>query len=200
MKNGIKESYNKICNQWCEFRNSRPINKCIVDFASSLKPNARILDVGCGAGYPIDSYLTKKGFNVTGIDISEEMIKRAKQLNLQNSSFFVGDILNFKSNEKYDAIIAFDSIWHINHDKQEEIYSIISSLILPGGLFLFTHGKEDGEIFGTMWGEKFYHSALSLKKLYQVLNKNGFEIVSSIENYFEETTGDRDLLMIVKKK
>ncbi len=113
MENSIKDSYNKICKKWSEFRKNTSINQCIVDFANNLSPNSRVLDIGCGTGYPIALYLSKQGFQVTGIDISEEMIKQAQKLNLHNATFLVEDILNFKTDKKYDAIIAFDSIWHI---------------------------------------------------------------------------------------
>lgn len=200
IENSVKISYNNICKKWSEFRKNTPINQCIVDFAKNLKPNMCVLDIGCGTGYPISSYLSSQGFQVTGIDISEEMIKQAKQLGLPNANFLVENILNFNSEEKYDAIIAFDSIWHVEHDKQEEVYRIISSLIAPGGVFLFTHGKKDGEFISTWWGESFYHSALDLEKVHELLKRNGFEILYSIEDYVEETTGDRELLIVVKKK
>lgn len=200
MENSVKVSYDRICKEWKEFRDKTSINKCIVDFAKKLKPKSRVLDIGCGSGYPICSYLSDLGFQVTGIDISEEMIKQAQGLGLPNTTFLVEDILNFKSEKKYDAIIAFDSLWHVKHNKQAQIYQIISSLITPGGLLLFTHGKKDGEIIGTMWGESFYHSALDLEKVHELLKQNGFEILSSIEDYAEESTGDRELLIIAQKK
>lgn len=199
MNKDVRSSYNKISNYWNNFRNKTQINKCIVEFTRNLNPHSKILDIGCGTGYPISAYLSKQGFTVTGIDISEEMIKKAKNLNLPNSTFLVEDILNFKSKEKYDAVIAFDSIWHIAHENQKNIYQIVSSLTVYGGLFLFTHGKTDSEIISTMWGEPFYHSALDLKSVHNLLTKNGFSILSSIENYQEKTTGHRDLLIIAQK-
>jgi ubiquinone/menaquinone biosynthesis C-methylase UbiE len=40
--------------------------------------NARILDIGCGTGrHSIE--LTKRGYRVTGIDLSDSMLKRAKE-------------------------------------------------------------------------------------------------------------------------
>lgn len=200
MKNSVKESYNKICYQWSEFRKGTSVNQCIVDFANRLKPHASVLDVGCGTGYPIAAYLSKQGFRVTGIDLSEEMIKRAKHLDLPHAAFFIEDILDFHSDIKYDAVIAFDSIWHVQHEQQERIYEIIASLMAPGGLFLFTHGKEDGEVIGTMWGEAFYYSALDVTKVHELLKQNGFVVLSSVENYVEKTTGDRDLLIVAQKR
>ena len=50
-----------------------------------------------------------------------------------------------------------------------------------------------------MFGENFYHSALDLEKIKSLLTENGFEIISLKENYAEEPTGTRDLLITAKK-
>lgn len=194
-----RDAYNKICEQWNDFRNNCQINTCIVEFVKSLKPNGKVLDVGCGTGYPIADYLHQQGFIVTGIDVSENMIAKAKELHLERATFLVKDILKFTSIEKYDVIIAFDSLWHIPYNRQQDIYPIVSSLLNVGGYFLFTHGKSDGSITGKMFGETFYYSALDVKKVHELLIANGFTIVSSIENYQEKTTGDRDLLIVAQK-
>lgn len=198
MENKVRESYNKICELWYEYRNTKPVNNCIIEFVKYLPSQAKVLDVGCGTGYPIASYLDRRGFLVTGIDIAEAMIKKAKELKLSNATFLVEDILNFKSDTKFAAIIAFDSLWHIDYSQQKVIYPKVADLLEPGGLFLFTHGKKAGEIVGEMWGEKFYHSALDLVEVKKLLKDNGFEILELLENYVEETTGDRDLLIIAK--
>ena len=39
-----------------------------------------VLDLGCGAGVPATRDLVDRGFNVTGIDISEVQIERAQRL------------------------------------------------------------------------------------------------------------------------
>lgn len=195
----VKDSYNKICGQWSDFCSKRKVNKCIVDFTQLLEPGCRVLDVGCGTGYPIAAYLAENGFSVTGVDVSEEMIKRAESLKLPNAEFFTEDILNFHTDKKFSAVIAFDSLWHIEHDRQKDIYGILSSLMESGGMLLFTHGRTDGEIISEMFGEKFYNSAIDGERIKSLLKENGFEILSFIENYIEETTGDRDLLVIAKK-
>lgn len=97
MENSIKDSYNKICKKWSEFRKNTSFNQCIVDFANNLSPNSRVLDIGCGTGYPIALYLSKQGFQVTGIDISEEMIKQAQKLNLHNATFFSRGYFKFQN-------------------------------------------------------------------------------------------------------
>ena len=195
----IKNAYDQICFKWCSYREKMPINKCIIDFAKQLKEGSSILDVGCGSGVPISAYLANNGFKVTGIDISSNMIKKAKSLNLPNSTFIVDDVLTYNPHKSFDAIIAFDSLWHIKYSEQSKIYSKIASLLNKDGLFIFTHGKSDGEIMGTMFGESFYYSALSTETVKKLLEENGFIILSLIENYKEKSTGERDLLVIAKK-
>ena len=60
---------------------------------SFLKPNsgAKILDLACGKGRHA-RYLNQKGFDVTGIDLSEESIRYASQYENETLSFFVHDM------------------------------------------------------------------------------------------------------------
>ncbi|MFZ3077876.1 MAG: class I SAM-dependent methyltransferase [Candidatus Aenigmatarchaeota archaeon] len=48
------------------------------EFSEMLKPKSSVLDIGCGSGRDC-IFFAKKGFDVAGVDISEEAIKKAKQ-------------------------------------------------------------------------------------------------------------------------
>lgn len=194
-----KESYDKICDRWHEYRSRSAINRCVAEFCAYLKPHAHVLDIGCGTGYPVAAYLAEQGFSVTGIDISEKMIEKAKALRLPRADFMVKDVLAFKPAEKYDGVIAFDSLWHVPMENQAELYGLIASFMKVGGYFLFTHGKTKGSVSGEMYGEMFYYSALNREDVHKLLNNNGFRLLSSVENYAEETTGDRELLIAAEK-
>lgn len=191
--------YDEICPQWDEYRKKTSVNKCIADFSRRLKPNSSILDVGCGTGYPIDFFLSERGFRITGIDSSAKMIEKAASLKLKNTEYHVAELFGFRTEEKFDAIIAFDCLWHICHDNQKYIYGTIASLIKKGGYFIFTHGKKDGEIYGEMMGQTFYYSALDAEEVKKILISEGFEIISFTKNYKERTTGDRELLVEARK-
>ena len=49
--------------------------------------NKKILEIGCSSGYDATSY-TKYASFYCGVDISDEAIKKAKSLELENSEFF----------------------------------------------------------------------------------------------------------------
>lgn len=74
-----------------------------INFNKSIK----ILDVGCGTGrHSIE--LTKRGYNITGIDLSENMINKAKEKaakeNLQ-INFQIHDAMNLPFNKEFDVAI-----------------------------------------------------------------------------------------------
>ena len=75
----LKETYNKIAEDWFKDHKSddwwiEGTNK----FVSLFKPNACIVDIGCGAGVK-SKYLSEKGLRVTGIDFSDKLIEIAKR-------------------------------------------------------------------------------------------------------------------------
>ena len=71
-------TYNKIARRYAELNFDDTSNLLYVDkFLSYLSKNAKILDTGCGAGNLV-KYILIKGYECEGIDLSEEMIKIAK--------------------------------------------------------------------------------------------------------------------------
>src|SRR3990167_3007348 len=72
-----------------------------------LKPQDKVLDLPCGYGRHSIG-LAKKGYHVTGCDINpthlEVANKNSKILNV-SPSFVLGDMLNYQSDEKFNAII-----------------------------------------------------------------------------------------------
>ena len=126
--------------------------------------------------------------------------EKARALKLVNARFINVDFTDYVADTSFDAVIAFDSLWHIARSAQEEIYLKLASLIKSGGYLLFTHGSRKGEITGEMYGETFYYSALDAARARELLAENGFEILTFMGNYSEPTTGTRDLLVTARKK
>ena len=194
-----RRSYDRISDLWGENRSKAPVNQCVVDFASRIKANGKVLDIGCGTGRPIAQYLAAQGFAVTGIDVSKNMLAKALALNLPKATFLLCDFFDYQPMEKYDGIVAFDSFFHFPLDRQAEIYRTVSAWMNNDAFLLFTHGNTEGEIEGTMYGETFYYSALGRAHVHALLLASGFAIVESIENYKEASTGERDLIVLAKK-
>ena len=192
-------SYNIIADRWDEIRRTKPVDSCVVEFAALLPAGAKVLDIGCGTGYPIDEYLSSMGFSVTGVDPAEKMLEKAVGLKLPRTRFVHTDLLGFFSEEKFDAAIAFDSIFHIPLERQRDIYPKVAGLLKNGAYFLFTHGKTTGFVQGTMFGEPFFYSALGGDTVKECLSEAGFEIIRFEEDYSDSITGTRDLIVLAKR-
>lgn len=105
------------------------------------------LDLGCGVGTLCD-YFFKNEIKTTGIDISPDMINISKNKN-KNIDFFVEDMTQYISNEKYDLItITCDAINHIlEEEKIVAIFSNISKMLNDGGYLIFDMIDKDKIIF-----------------------------------------------------
>lgn len=193
-------SYDRIAEQWDAVRRKRPVDPCIEALAEMLPAGARILDVGCGTGWPIDVYLDGRGLSVTGIDPSGNMLARAQALGLSRAEFRHAGLFEYEADEAFDAVIAFDSLFHIPLELQERIYPRISGFLKKGGLFLFTHGLRTGDVSGEMFGEPFYYSALDEDRLLACLEKASLEVLRFCKDYEDPVTGTRDLLALTRKR
>jgi SAM-dependent methyltransferase len=109
----------------------------LLDRASSGGP--RILDLGCGEGR-LSIELAARGMDVTGIDLSEERIRRATamarsaMLGVQ-PRFVSGDLntIALPANS-FDCVVAHDSLHHILH--LERLCNEVEKALKPGGSFL----------------------------------------------------------------
>ncbi|WP_158859207.1 class I SAM-dependent methyltransferase [Lunatibacter salilacus] len=96
---------------------------------AGLKPNHKVLEVGCGIGTvsQLIARFVKKG-HVHAVDISPESVAKAKLLwkNLANLSFEVSDMTDFhKPSEHYDFFVFPDVLEHIPAADHKPLFEII---------------------------------------------------------------------------
>jgi 2-polyprenyl-3-methyl-5-hydroxy-6-metoxy-1,4-benzoquinol methylase len=110
-----------------------------INFDKSLK----ILDVGCGTGrHAIE--LTKRGYHVTGIDLSESQLKRAKEKAKENNlviDFQCQDARNLPFNSEFDVAIMLCEGGFSLMETDEMNFAILKNVtkaIKPDAKFIFT--------------------------------------------------------------
>ena len=109
------------------------------------EPPARVLDMGCGGGWT-SIFLAKRGYNVVGQDIAEDMIALAKENKAQHGldgalSFICDDYESISFDEEFDAVIFYDCLHHAE-DERAALASAYRAL-KPGGI-LITHEPGEG--------------------------------------------------------
>lgn len=95
--------------------------------SSSLPNNASVLDLSCGTGFPVADYFMKLGHNVTGIDGSEAMIQKC-QKRYPGGDWRLEDMRKVDLDKKFDAIIAWDSFFHLPHNDQIAMFDVFKKM------------------------------------------------------------------------
>lgn len=102
-----------------------------------------VLDLGCGNGVPASKWLADNGFRVTGIDVSDEMIARAREL-VPGATFIRADASDPAAVDlaqgSLDAVVAFYSLIHVPIDRQQQLIARLATWLRPHGLVVATVG------------------------------------------------------------
>ena len=89
------------------------------------------LDVGCGSGLFMQQ-AQQSGIECIGIDLSEEMVKKAQSLGLEA---YKRELCEVK--EQFDAVTAiFDVINYLNKDTLKQFFQCVQRVLKPDGYFL----------------------------------------------------------------
>ncbi len=126
------EAYARLEYPGTYFLAYRDIPKILTDF---IKGN-KALDFGCGTGRST-RFLQKLNFDVIGIDISKEMLNKAREFDPDGDYRFIndGDFSTFdKTNDKFDLVLSaftFDNIPTMEH--KVNLFCKIGDLLVPNG-------------------------------------------------------------------
>jgi len=92
----------------------------------------KILDIGCGSGGFMEM-AQKEGFEIVGIDISEQMVKNGKQKGLKVFHKNLCEV-----DEKFDACVAiFDVVNYLNDKELKQFLKCVKNVLNKGGYFIF---------------------------------------------------------------
>jgi ubiquinone/menaquinone biosynthesis C-methylase UbiE len=143
-----------------------------------LPINSKVLDVGCGAGVPVAKFLDERGFDVTGIDFSRNMLRLARK-NVPKAKFFLRDMTKLKfAADSFDGLTAFYSIIHVPREKHFSLFRSFHRILRPQGVTLICLGPDEWEANDKYHGVEMFWSHYDPKKSLQLLKKAGFEVLS----------------------
>jgi SAM-dependent methyltransferase len=141
-----------------------------------LADQPKVLDLGCGAGEPIAKYLIENSCLLDGADYSEAMLKICRE-KFPEQHWYFADMRNIDLPKKYDGIISWGAYFHLNQDEQRDCLAKLCQNLNLNGILMITVGHEEGEVTGTVVGQKVYHSSLSKDEYIEILNRNSMKVV-----------------------
>ena len=169
----LGNKYDKIARWWQDhMRDSNYGTKQVERALQFCKKGGSALDVGCGAGGRIVKLMQNHELAVTGIDVSAEMIQLAIETH-PDEQFFIDDICSFETEEKFDFIVAWDSIFHLPLEEQEPVVTKLCDLLQPGGVLIYTFGDAVGEHEDTWHDDTFHYSSIGIDGNLALLAANG---------------------------
>lgn len=109
----------------------------------NVLPPCEVLDLGCGDGrHSLE--LNRRGFRVTGLDLSEELLERARRRTADEGldiTFIQGDMRDPPAVRAYDLVVNFfTSFGYFREDGENaRVLEAISRALRPGGRFLMDY-------------------------------------------------------------
>ena len=162
----------------------------------NLKPNQKILDIGCGWGTLALDIAKKTQCEVVGITLSENQLKyakqKAKEMNLENQvEFRLADYRQI--NEKFDRVVSVGMFEHVGRKFYSKYFNKVFNFLNEDGVALIhTIGSVNPPRGSQPWITKYIFPGgytPSLSEVSLPIEKSGL-IISDLEvlrNHYEHT-------------
>lgn len=188
--------YNKISDIYQEeLKESDYGLRQIKQAINFTKNKKKALDVGCGVGGRIINELLSSNFEVKGIDVSSSMLDLAKKSHAE-VSFENVDICTWESDEKFDLIVAWDSLFHLPLSEHKNVIKKLSNLLEEDGILIYTFGDDIGEHISSWHDDTFYYSSIGINENIKTLIDNSLKIMHLELDQYPQ----RHVYTIVKKE
>ena len=180
LSENIIQLYQKYAREWVALRGEWLFEKVWLDRMLALLPDqANVLDLGCGSGKPLATYLIEQGCAITGVDSSELMLQMSRA-NFPEQAWLQVDMRQFNLEQKFDAILAWDSFFHLTPDDQRQMFMQFARHAKLGTVLMFSSGPAYGEAIGELFGEPLYHASLAPEEYRHLLAQYGFEVLNMV--------------------
>lgn len=194
----VRRGYNQISHAYRGDEAEQGTNylRWAAELVSLLPAGGRVLDLGCGNGIPTSQILLREGVSVTGVDLSEVQIERARAL-LPDGKWIVADMseINFEPNT-FDAVVSLFAIIHLPLEEQPQLFDKMAIWLNPGGYLLASVGWKAWTGTEDFYGALMYWSHEGAGTYKKWLEDRDFEVIR--EEFVPEGSGGHTLLLARK--
>lgn len=187
-----RDSYNAIAARWDAARSGfyGREREYLATLLDGLPAGGHVLDLGCGTGRPLAEQVLAAGHQVTGVDQAEALLAIARE-RLPAGTWIHGRIEEFESEQRFDALICWDALFHIDRRWHAPLIAGFARLLAPGGRLMLTCGGSEHPPFtDTMFDHTFAYDSHPPQKVLELLAAQGF--APRISEFMNLPTGRRD--------
>jgi SAM-dependent methyltransferase len=176
----VEAGYDAISRRylaWAANTKGEPTWPFVREFISRLPAEARVLDLGCGAGVPVTRELSKR-FEVLGIDISQSQLTLART-NVPDATFIQRDMAELQyPPSSWHGVVALSSITHLPREDHEEYLHRLAGWLVPGGLLFASLGATAAPSATSEWlGVPMFYASYDAATNRALLTSAGLDLV-----------------------
>lgn len=163
-----------------------------------LKPEMKLLDIGCGWGSLLIRAVKEYGVYGYGITLSQEQyngfMEKIKEEGLEDK--ITVEILDYRDLPKkkifFDRVVSVGMIEHVGRDNYDLFLSSVNEVLQPKGLFLLHYISALKEYPGDAWIKKYIFPGGMVPSLREILHlcaEHGFYTldVESLRRHYNKT-------------
>jgi 2-polyprenyl-3-methyl-5-hydroxy-6-metoxy-1,4-benzoquinol methylase len=156
-------------------------------WATSLRPAATVLDIGCGTGLPIAKALADDGFKVYGIDPSPTLLAAFRRHIAGAQALCEAAEKSRFFDRRFDGVVAVGVLFLLPEDSQRIVIERVGQALYPRGHFLFSAPRQSCEWIDSLTGR--LSVSLGEERYTQLLASAGFSLADTCvdegsNNYF----------------
>jgi ubiquinone/menaquinone biosynthesis C-methylase UbiE len=169
--------YEAVAREFDRDRSKFLMEKFYLDrMLAHLVGGATVLDLGCGSAEPIAKFFIDNGCRVTGVDAATAMLVLCRE-RYPTQTWIEGDMRTLDLGRRFDAVIAWDSFFHLTADDQRAMFPVFARHAAPGAPLLFTSGPQAGVAMGEIYGHALHHASLDTAEYEQLLATHDFRVL-----------------------
>lgn len=213
--------YNSLgANYESAFGHDEGLAKFLQKALTFFEPCSKVLDVGCGTGYPVASTIAQQGHHVAGIDIAPSMIELSRKA-VPGGVFKVASMLDYIPKKRTDVVLSILSLFLLSREEMEVMSRKWAEWLKLGGILCIgaiaadscdlTNAQydEDGlcarQIAFRFMGQKVQMTLMTKEGWKALLERASFEILDMHEDLFQppaeaESDNEMHLFIIARKK
>lgn len=174
----IKNYYGSLCAEMYEILHKTAPQDELEFYLSYAEKGMSVLEPLCGSGRFLIPFL-ERGYDISGIDLSIEMLSKLKQ-KAPSAKVFQGDILEYKSKERYDYIFISSGSISLFTDTElcKKVLQKMKNLLKNGGVFVFAVDTAANRCSD----DTDYKTKAAVK------TKEGFDLILKSKNSYDEKT------------
>jgi SAM-dependent methyltransferase len=199
----VADSYDAIGDTFAEWReriSGDPRREWEDELSRRLGADARVLELGCGAGSPETRRLASR-FRLTGVDISPRQVERARAA-VPGAEFVCADMTALELPQgSYDAVVSFYVFNHVPRDLLAPLLGRIHGWLAEDAWLMTAFGVSDNPGWTGEWlGAETFFSSFEPQTNSRLVREAGFEPVRDEVITFVEPEGPASFQWVLARR